>query len=171
MPKRLSAPSTNSLVDTWGRCNRKLADKICPHCGKQFRPPSKRSRYCSRPCMWANNGKHQKRQPEVWWLNARGYIEGRITDAERRTRRVKQHRFLMEQHLMRPLLPSEDVHHINGIKTDNDISNLELLTHGEHTTEHNQQRTYRRGYKLNLSPEERAARAARLRQVRNSGRG
>lgn len=114
--------------------------------------------------MWANNG-GRNAKPESWWVNARGYIEGRVWVGEEQVR-VKKHRFVMERHLGRRLLAHEDVHHINGIKTDNRLSNLEVVGHSAHSRITNSERTYRRGYRMSLSDAERRARSDRMKRLR-----
>lgn len=48
----------------------------------------------------------------------------------------KLHRVIMEQEIGRKLKSNEVVHHINEIKTDNRIENLQLMTHSEHSSLH-----------------------------------
>lgn len=70
-----------------------------------------------------------------WWKRPNGYIDGRVWE-NGRWRRVKQHRWIMEQHIGRRLRASEVVHHLNGKRDDNRIGNLELMTDSAHKTHH-----------------------------------
>jgi hypothetical protein len=55
-------------------------------------------------------------------------------------KQILEHRKNMSKYLKRKLLPSEIVHHKNGIKTDNHINNLEILDRSTHRSLH--ARTY-----------------------------
>jgi len=49
---------------------------------------------------------------------------------------VSEHRLVMEEKIGRYLEKDEVVHHINGIKNDNTIENLVIMSHQQHGTEH-----------------------------------
>lgn len=129
----------SGLLDSWGRRNRKHEDKSCAECGTSFKPRRASSTYCSRECKWANNG-GQNKKAESWWVNAKGYIEGKMWLPDGTQVRIKKHRHIMEQHLGRKLLPNEDVHHIDGNKANNAIENLQVIDHGEHSALTNKER-------------------------------
>ena len=101
---------------------------------------------------------------EVWWINQKGYIEGRVY-RNGVCRQVKQARWFMEQYLRRKLSPKELIHHINGDRQDKRIVNMEIKSNGGHTKHHNLNRVYPRGRKNNLSPEERQRRSEFMKEV------
>ena len=109
-------------------------------------------------------GRKKGKDREVWWVNQKGYIEGRVY-RNGVCRQVKQARWIMEKYLGRRLYPAEIIHHINEDRQDNRIENLEVRTMGSHSKQHNLNRVYPKGRKNNLSPEERQRRSNFMKEV------
>jgi len=52
-----------------------------------------------------------------------------------------EHRYVMEHHLGRQLCRKEVVHHLDGNRHNNSITNLEVMSLSRHLSMHNRQRT------------------------------
>lgn len=71
--------------------------------------------------------------------------QGYAVDISDRSNKIYQHRKVMEQYLGRKLLSEEIVHHIDGNKLNNDISNLELTNRSKHIDMHREELHAARG--------------------------
>ncbi|MBM4346360.1 MAG: HNH endonuclease [Deltaproteobacteria bacterium] len=112
----------------------------CERCGKEFRTfPSRiargEDRFCSRECSNPARGLPREQNPN--WRGGRyrlgsGYIGVGIGSGKYRL----EHDLVMEGHLGRSLRSGEHVHHVNGVRDDNRLENLELLSVADHARKH-----------------------------------
>ncbi len=91
-----------------------------PKGGKQ--PPSQRE--ATRNRMRGKLGPQHPAFKNARWKDKEGYI---LMSRPGGGSPMKEHRYIMEQHLGRPLDPWEEVDHKNRNKKDNSLDNLEVL--------------------------------------------
>ena len=105
----------------------------CLQCGSEFvvNPKHKDRKFCHVQCAYA----HKREQKRMATLGADGYKHVWFADGSGE----KEHRFLMEQRIGRKLNRDEVVHHIDGNRTNNDLSNLVVMSRGEHSALHRKQ--------------------------------
>lgn len=120
--------------------------RSCPDCGKESWVVSNSGRPVSlhcKPCG-VKRGTRRGAESQSWKGGRRkqsdGYILLLLTPdnpyylmASNRNM-ILEHRYVMAKHLGRCLAKSEHVHHKNGIRTDNQIENLELMSQSDHNT-------------------------------------
>lgn len=115
----------------------------CPVCGSTKNiityPYSKFLGLC-RKCMYDRRKSYNDKEiHEVVRNDGYVYIHGYPLKGYkgcRRTDGIPKHRYVMEQFLGRPLKSFEVVHHIDGNKLNNNISNLQLMTQKVHASIH-----------------------------------
>lgn len=116
---------------------------VCRVCKKEFyESPCKASTrvYCSIDCrnkdgyFWKNISGKNNYNWKGGTTITKGYVYKLAKSHPNGNKggRVMEHRLVMEKKLGRYLTKNEEVHHINGIKTDNRIENLEIVIKKTH---------------------------------------
>lgn len=130
--KRVRRPSSHSHAKKACEWCGKMMEKLLRFCSQKEWDQKK---YCSRSCVASSHLTGRKGESNFGWKGGRmkrkdGYIYVRLPNHPNASvgGYFFEHRHVMEQHLGRYLERSERVHHINGIKDDNRLENLQLFS-------------------------------------------
>ncbi len=131
------------VIDAQGRHKGYKIWILCPNCsqGRWVREDSTRSKTFTGFCRLCHaqftTGQFDKHSRWKGGTHKRdGYIEVKLRTDDpyypmaKKSGYIREHRLVMAKHLGRFLQPGELVHHKNGIRDDNRIENLELVTCG-----------------------------------------
>lgn len=128
--------------------NRHLSLKC--KCGREFISSprniiSGRAKFCSKKCLYKYRTRPSGLRYNIkvnntgWFKKILGkYIDekGYYRITMKNNKHIREHRLIMEKYIGRKLKVNEVVHHINGVKTDNRVENLELMTANKHNMIH-----------------------------------
>jgi DNA-binding CsgD family transcriptional regulator len=98
----------------------------------------------------------KKGQRSAAWKTGIRYTSGGYREVwvPKKQKYVREHRYIMELHLGRPLQDDEHIHHINKNILDNRIENLQIMSpeeHGRHHGKENYENKTSMLYKINNS--------------------
>lgn len=114
----------------------------CRQCGNEFLTRHN-SLTCSKKCSanyrWSRTTKNERNRTDVY-VRPEGYVFIRDSDGKW----IAEHRKIMADFIGRELNPSESVHHINGVRGDNNIDNLMLVSRSEHNILHKSEESSKR---------------------------
>lgn len=128
-------------------CSRECANKSrenkkivkCENCGIDVqRQPChvKKHVFCSKKCYNEWKSKNMVGKKSFHWrggeYEGNGYLFTRQKDGTYK----QNHRIIIESFIGRPLSEDEIIHHIDGDKKNNDISNLAIVSRSEHAKIH-----------------------------------